>query len=148
MRFKPKLMFLNQDEICERLNMLANLLFQSPFRYFFYASLFFQSNVRKEVRKQPDPPCVVCKGSGRADCHHCRGRGISPSLSSPLLGAHTNLHISSIVWLFFFMSNIYPSFFLPTMIIFFFSTLIIAFSDFSLTSEVLLWLIQCCQGAS
>ncbi|KAF5446073.1 hypothetical protein F2P56_031732 [Juglans regia] len=34
-----------------------------------------ESNVWKEVRKQPDPPCVVCKGSGRADCHHCRGRG-------------------------------------------------------------------------
>ncbi|GMY22909.1 EMBRYO SAC DEVELOPMENT ARREST 3, chloroplastic [Fagus crenata] len=34
-----------------------------------------ESNVRKEKRKKPDPPCVVCQGGGRVDCHHCRGRG-------------------------------------------------------------------------
>ncbi|XP_030966487.1 uncharacterized protein LOC115987151 [Quercus lobata] len=34
-----------------------------------------ESNVRKEKRKKPDPPCVVCQGSGRVDCHHCCGRG-------------------------------------------------------------------------
>ncbi|KAA8520387.1 hypothetical protein F0562_014643 [Nyssa sinensis] len=34
-----------------------------------------ESNVQKERRKRPDPPCVVCTGSGRVDCHHCRGRG-------------------------------------------------------------------------
>lgn len=35
-----------------------------------------QSNVWKDVRKRPQPPCVVCKGSGRVDCHHCQGKGI------------------------------------------------------------------------
>ncbi|KAL2511564.1 DnaJ/Hsp40 cysteine-rich domain superfamily protein [Abeliophyllum distichum] len=34
-----------------------------------------ESNVRKEKSKPPDPPCVVCRGSGRVDCHDCRGRG-------------------------------------------------------------------------
>lgn len=34
-----------------------------------------ESNVRKERRKQPDPPCVVCKGNGRVECYHCHGRG-------------------------------------------------------------------------
>ncbi|KAG1354309.1 hypothetical protein COCNU_07G004210 [Cocos nucifera] len=33
------------------------------------------SNVKKERRKKPDPPCVVCNGSGRNDCHYCQGRG-------------------------------------------------------------------------
>ncbi|XP_064952869.1 uncharacterized protein LOC135606060 isoform X1 [Musa acuminata AAA Group] len=35
----------------------------------------FLSNVRREKMKRPDPPCVVCDGSGRIDCHYCRGRG-------------------------------------------------------------------------
>ncbi|XP_059432252.1 uncharacterized protein LOC132165626 [Corylus avellana] len=34
-----------------------------------------ESNTHREERKKPDPPCVVCKGSGRVDCHRCRGRG-------------------------------------------------------------------------
>ncbi|XP_062175590.1 protein disulfide isomerase pTAC5, chloroplastic isoform X2 [Alnus glutinosa] len=34
-----------------------------------------ESNVHREERKNPDPPCVVCKGRGRVDCHHCHGRG-------------------------------------------------------------------------
>ncbi|CAA2956175.1 uncharacterized protein LOC111382021 isoform X1 [Olea europaea var. sylvestris] len=34
-----------------------------------------ESNVWKEKSKRPDPPCVVCRGSGRVDCHDCRGRG-------------------------------------------------------------------------
>ncbi|CAN4077066.1 unnamed protein product [Withania somnifera] len=34
-----------------------------------------ESNVRKVRRKQPDPPCVVCKGNGRGKCYHCHGRG-------------------------------------------------------------------------
>ncbi|KAJ8533580.1 hypothetical protein K7X08_006904 [Anisodus acutangulus] len=34
-----------------------------------------ESNVRKARRKQPDPPCVVCKGSARVECFHCHGRG-------------------------------------------------------------------------
>ncbi|XP_031402177.1 uncharacterized protein LOC116211806 isoform X2 [Punica granatum] len=34
-----------------------------------------ESNVRKEARMRLDPPCVVCKGSGRIDCHPCNGRG-------------------------------------------------------------------------
>ncbi|XP_009626375.1 uncharacterized protein [Nicotiana tomentosiformis] len=34
-----------------------------------------ESNVRKERRKQPDPPCVVCRGNGRVECYDCHGRG-------------------------------------------------------------------------
>ncbi|KGN46279.1 uncharacterized protein LOC101214526 [Cucumis sativus] len=34
-----------------------------------------ESNVRREKIKKPDPPCVICNGSGRVDCHHCCGRG-------------------------------------------------------------------------
>ncbi|RYR00312.1 hypothetical protein Ahy_B07g088435 [Arachis hypogaea] len=34
-----------------------------------------ESNVKKKRRKKPDPHCVVCEGSGRVDCHHCRGKG-------------------------------------------------------------------------
>ncbi|CAI9103406.1 OLC1v1001875C1 [Oldenlandia corymbosa var. corymbosa] len=34
-----------------------------------------ESNVHKERIFKPDPPCVVCKGSGRVDCHSCRGTG-------------------------------------------------------------------------
>ncbi|XVF41369.1 hypothetical protein PTKIN_Ptkin01aG0275000 [Pterospermum kingtungense] len=34
-----------------------------------------ESNVRRERMKKPDPPCVVCKGSGRVDCPFCCGRG-------------------------------------------------------------------------
>ncbi|GAV84066.1 hypothetical protein CFOL_v3_27510 [Cephalotus follicularis] len=34
-----------------------------------------ESNVRKGIRKKPDPPCVVCEGSGRVDCHQCYGIG-------------------------------------------------------------------------
>ncbi|XP_052194738.1 uncharacterized protein LOC127802766 isoform X2 [Diospyros lotus] len=37
-----------------------------------------ESNVRKERKKRPDPPCVVCSGTGRVDCHHCCGRGAGP----------------------------------------------------------------------
>ncbi|XP_024175467.1 uncharacterized protein LOC112181284 isoform X3 [Rosa chinensis] len=33
-----------------------------------------ESNVRKEVRKTPDPPCDICTGSGRIDCHFCQGK--------------------------------------------------------------------------
>ncbi|KAK8964447.1 hypothetical protein KSP40_PGU000114 [Platanthera guangdongensis] len=34
-----------------------------------------ESNVHKEKVKKPNPPCVVCCGSGRVDCRHCEGRG-------------------------------------------------------------------------
>ncbi|GLT66044.1 hypothetical protein SLA2020_384380 [Shorea laevis] len=34
-----------------------------------------ESNVRKEKKKKPDPPCVVCHGSGRVNCHQCYGKG-------------------------------------------------------------------------
>lgn len=34
-----------------------------------------ESNVRREQRKKPDPPCVVCRGSGRVGCHNCHGIG-------------------------------------------------------------------------
>ncbi|KAK9273721.1 hypothetical protein L1049_018531 [Liquidambar formosana] len=43
--------------------------------HFFGGTFESGSNVRKAERKKPDPPCVVCKGSGRVDCHHCHGRG-------------------------------------------------------------------------
>ncbi|KAM7277292.1 hypothetical protein ACFE04_019158 [Oxalis oulophora] len=34
-----------------------------------------ESNVRKEVRKKPNPPCVVCNGTGRVHCNDCSGTG-------------------------------------------------------------------------
>ncbi|XP_077244923.1 dnaJ/Hsp40 cysteine-rich domain superfamily protein [Tasmannia lanceolata] len=34
-----------------------------------------ESNVWKEERKMPYPPCVICRGNGRVDCQHCQGRG-------------------------------------------------------------------------
>ncbi|GJN01912.1 hypothetical protein PR202_ga19216 [Eleusine coracana subsp. coracana] len=34
-----------------------------------------ESNVRRERPKRPDPPCNVCKGTGRIDCRNCFGRG-------------------------------------------------------------------------
>ncbi|XP_010275309.1 PREDICTED: uncharacterized protein LOC104610406 isoform X2 [Nelumbo nucifera] len=34
-----------------------------------------ESNVRKEEKNKPYPPCVVCRGSGRVKCCHCQGRG-------------------------------------------------------------------------
>ncbi|KAL3742595.1 hypothetical protein ACJRO7_017982 [Eucalyptus globulus] len=34
-----------------------------------------ESNVHREARTKPEPPCVVCRGSGRIDCHRCRGKG-------------------------------------------------------------------------
>ncbi|KAL8154737.1 uncharacterized protein LOC141719111 [Apium graveolens] len=34
-----------------------------------------ESNVWREKIKKPDPPCVVCRGSGRVDCTQCRGKG-------------------------------------------------------------------------
>ncbi|XP_073270366.1 uncharacterized protein [Primulina huaijiensis] len=44
-----------------------------------------QSNVRIEKRKFPDPPCVVCRGSGRVDCHECHGRGRTNHVQSTVL---------------------------------------------------------------
>ncbi|XP_010275308.1 PREDICTED: uncharacterized protein LOC104610406 isoform X1 [Nelumbo nucifera] len=35
-----------------------------------------ESNVRKEEKNKPYPPCVVCRGSGRVKCCHCQGRGL------------------------------------------------------------------------
>ncbi|KAF3450027.1 hypothetical protein FNV43_RR06106 [Rhamnella rubrinervis] len=37
--------------------------------------VILESNVHKEQKKMPDPPCAVCMGSGRTDCLHCCGRG-------------------------------------------------------------------------
>ncbi|TYH76446.1 hypothetical protein ES332_D04G086500v1 [Gossypium tomentosum] len=34
-----------------------------------------ESNAGRKRMRKPDPPCVVCKGSGRVDCHYCYGRG-------------------------------------------------------------------------
>ncbi|CAK7349264.1 unnamed protein product [Dovyalis caffra] len=34
-----------------------------------------ESNVRREIRKKPDPACVVCHGTGRVDCPLCSGQG-------------------------------------------------------------------------
>ncbi|KAL7233843.1 hypothetical protein ACSBR1_017451 [Camellia fascicularis] len=44
-----------------------------------------ESNVRIEQKKKPDPPCLVCSGSGRVDCHHCRGRGRTNSVHLMML---------------------------------------------------------------
>ncbi|KAJ6329675.1 hypothetical protein OIU76_004977 [Salix suchowensis] len=35
----------------------------------------FLSNIRREIRKRPDPPCEVCHGTGRVDCPPCSGQG-------------------------------------------------------------------------
>ncbi|KAG6531995.1 uncharacterized protein LOC122055648 isoform X2 [Zingiber officinale] len=43
------------------------------------------SNVRREKMKKPDPPCVVCAGSGRIDCHNCQGRGRTNCLELAML---------------------------------------------------------------
>lgn len=34
-----------------------------------------ESNVHREIRRKKDPPCVICKGSGRVNCEYCCGRG-------------------------------------------------------------------------
>ncbi|XP_031112557.1 uncharacterized protein LOC116016440 [Ipomoea triloba] len=34
-----------------------------------------ESNIRRERRQKPDPPCVVCRGNGRVECYDCNGRG-------------------------------------------------------------------------
>ncbi|WOL19549.1 hypothetical protein Cni_G28351 [Canna indica] len=44
-----------------------------------------ESNVRREKMKKPDPPCVECDGSGRIDCHYCRGRGRTNCLDLVML---------------------------------------------------------------
>ncbi|XP_058104211.1 uncharacterized protein LOC131248146 [Magnolia sinica] len=44
-----------------------------------------EANVWKEERKKPNPPCVVCSGSGRVDCHHCRGRGRTNCINLTML---------------------------------------------------------------
>ncbi|KAK1583321.1 hypothetical protein Q3G72_022763 [Acer saccharum] len=44
-----------------------------------------ESNVRKHIRKKPDPPCVVCRGSGRVHCHHCSGQGRTNEVQSTML---------------------------------------------------------------
>lgn len=44
-----------------------------------HTAIILQSNVQREKHKKPDPPCVVCGGSGRVDCHNCQGRGFLSS---------------------------------------------------------------------
>ncbi|XP_022964367.1 uncharacterized protein LOC111464401 [Cucurbita moschata] len=44
-----------------------------------------ESNVRREKRKKPDPPCAICHGSGRVDCHDCCGRGRTNSVHLEML---------------------------------------------------------------
>ncbi|XP_047342154.1 protein BUNDLE SHEATH DEFECTIVE 2, chloroplastic [Impatiens glandulifera] len=44
-----------------------------------------ESNVRMEQRKKPDPSCVICLGSGRIDCYHCRGRGRTNCVQQEML---------------------------------------------------------------
>ncbi|KAL2611232.1 hypothetical protein R1flu_022924 [Riccia fluitans] len=34
-----------------------------------------ESNVKIEKKKLPDPPCVICKGTGKVKCNKCAGRG-------------------------------------------------------------------------
>ncbi|WOH14340.1 hypothetical protein DCAR_0933859 [Daucus carota subsp. sativus] len=44
-----------------------------------------ESNVWREKIKKPDPPCVVCRGSGRVDCTQCRGKGRTNEVQSQML---------------------------------------------------------------
>lgn len=44
-----------------------------------------QSNIRRERPKRPDPPCTICRGTGKIDCRNCFGRGISCTPCSLLL---------------------------------------------------------------
>ncbi|KAL0346504.1 UNVERIFIED_CONTAM: hypothetical protein Scaly_1666400 [Sesamum calycinum] len=48
-----------------------------------------KSNVRKQRITKPDPPCVVCRGSGRVDCHSCNGSGSSFCLPSFCINTFT-----------------------------------------------------------
>lgn len=34
-----------------------------------------ESNVRRQIRKRPDPPCIICEGNGKVNCSRCQGRG-------------------------------------------------------------------------
>jgi hypothetical protein len=34
-----------------------------------------ESNVKREKKKLPDPPCVTCEGTGKVKCKRCCGRG-------------------------------------------------------------------------
>ncbi|KAI3930206.1 hypothetical protein MKX01_031474 [Papaver californicum] len=34
-----------------------------------------ESNVWREKFKKPNPPCVICDGTGRVDCFQCQGKG-------------------------------------------------------------------------
>ncbi|BAF15611.1 uncharacterized protein [Oryza sativa Japonica Group] len=34
-----------------------------------------ESNIRRERPKRPDPPCTICRGTGKIDCRNCFGRG-------------------------------------------------------------------------
>ncbi|KAI4372653.1 hypothetical protein MLD38_010856 [Melastoma candidum] len=44
-----------------------------------------ESNVRREVRKKPEKPCVVCGGCGRVDCHSCKGKGRTNNVDLAML---------------------------------------------------------------
>nr|XP_043621903.1 protein SSUH2 homolog [Erigeron canadensis] len=44
-----------------------------------------ESNVRLEKRPKPDPSCVVCRGSGRVDCHDCCGKGRTNNVELAML---------------------------------------------------------------
>ncbi|KAJ7539351.1 hypothetical protein O6H91_11G088500 [Diphasiastrum complanatum] len=35
-----------------------------------------ESGVKREKLTKPDPPCVVCGGTGKTDCFMCDGRGV------------------------------------------------------------------------
>ncbi|KAH9572810.1 hypothetical protein CY35_02G171300 [Sphagnum magellanicum] len=34
-----------------------------------------ESNVKREPRSLPEPPCTICKGQGKVRCNRCSGRG-------------------------------------------------------------------------
>lgn len=44
-----------------------------------------ESNVRKERVTVPDPPCVVCRGSGRVGCYNCSGKGRTNQIELTML---------------------------------------------------------------
>ncbi|XP_031482880.1 uncharacterized protein LOC116252630 isoform X2 [Nymphaea colorata] len=37
-----------------------------------------ESNVWKEKVEKPEPPCVICHGTGRVHCQRCQGKGAVP----------------------------------------------------------------------
>nr|DAD18187.1 TPA_asm: hypothetical protein HUJ06_019649 [Nelumbo nucifera] len=72
------------------------MLSSKPVYIFHY---IMQSNVRKEEKNKPYPPCVVCRGSGRVKCCHCQGRGLFLVLSLSYTHGCTQELTQAHVWI-------------------------------------------------